>query len=168
MFNLRKTIVYCLALIFCLSLCFESYALTNLSLTGVNKATNTEYKQAPTGANFYSFKNKGDKGKIYTRIGESLDHSILRFYVINKDQKKNAKIIIYKYKNGKKNKWKTISIKKSFMQYKQFNTGYNSSSLVTYEIELDTGSNVDIAVTSFSKEDQEWGEHKKKQYDWFN
>ena len=59
-------------------------------------------------------------------------------------------------------------MKKSFMQYKQFDTGYNSSSRVTYEIELDTGSNVDIAVTSFSKEDQKWKEHTKKQYDWWN
>lgn len=157
MFNLKKNISTLLILIFCVSLCFENYALTNLDLSGVK---NSSYSNAPSGAEFYSFKNKGDTAKISTN--RDLNKCTLRFYYINKNQKNDAKVVIYRYEKGKRVRWKIINMKKNKMDLKDFDTGNKSSSY--YEIVLEKGSDVDIAVTMFDFTDKTLNEHRDKKY----
>ena len=97
-----------MVLLFCINLFNINYALSNLGISGVKSSS---FSNAPSGAEFYSFKKQGDVGFLSTY--KNLNNCTLRFYYINKNQKKDAQVVIYRTnKKGKETKWKTIKMKK--------------------------------------------------------
>lgn len=85
--KIKTMVKFYILLIFCIGITFKNYALTNLDLNGVKKSS---FNDAPSGAEFYSFNKKGDTGFLSTHM--DLNNCTLRFYYVNKDQKKMPKL----------------------------------------------------------------------------